>query len=113
MSLGVYNNGAYFNSLSVNGENEQPATQEAIPTQLYKYTYGLVGVNAVWNIFDRYYTKSNVAIAKITADNARIDLQDTKIGVVSDVKQAYNDYINAVQQMETVDKGIGRCTKSV
>ena len=112
MSLGVYNNGGYFNSLSVNGENEQPATQQVIPTQLYKYTYGLVGVNAVWNIFDRFYTKSNVATAKISADNARIDLQDTKISIVSDVRQAYNDYVNAVQQMETVDKGLMAAQKA-
>jgi outer membrane protein len=105
LAAGVYNNGAYFNSLSINGANEQPASQELVPTQLYKYTYGIAGVNATWNIFDRYYTKTNVATAKINADNARIDLQDTRIGIVASVKQAFNDYKNAVQQMETVDKG--------
>jgi len=109
---GIYNNGAYFNSLSVNGENEQPATQQNIPTQLYKYTYGLVGINAIWNIFDRYYTKTNVATARINADNAQIDLQDTKIGIVASVKQAYNDYVNAVQQMETVGKGLTAAQKA-
>ena len=112
LSAGIYNNGAYFNSLDINGENAQPATQEVIPTQLYKFTYGLVGINAVWNIFDRYYTKSNVAMAKISADNARIDLQDTRIGIVADVKHAYNDYTNAVQQMETVDKGLTAAQKA-
>ena len=112
LSAGIYNNGAYFNSLDINGENAQPATQEVIPTQLYKFTYGLVGINAVWNIFDRYYTKSNVAIAKISADNAKIDLQDTRIGIVADVKHAYNDYTNAVQQMETVDKGLTAAQKA-
>ena len=112
LSAGIYNNGAYFNSLSINGESAQPAAQEVIPTQLYKYTYGLVGINAVWNIFDRYYTKSNVAMAKINADNAKIDLQDTRIGVVADVKHAYNDYTNAVQQMETVDKGLTAAQKA-
>jgi len=112
LSAGIYNNGAYFNSLNINGESAQPATQEVIPTQLYKYTYGLVGINAVWNIFDRNYTKSNVAMAKITADNAKIDLQDTRIGIVADVKHAYNDYTNAVQQMETVDKGLTAAQKA-
>jgi len=96
----------------VNGENSQPADQQNIPTQLYKYTYGIVGVNAIWNIFDRFYTKSNVVSAKIYADNARIDLQDTKINIVADVKQAYNDYTNAVQQMETVDKGLTAAEKA-
>ncbi len=112
LSAGIYNNGAYFNSLEVNGESQQTGSQQSIPTQLYKYTYGLAGINAVWNIFDKYYTKSNVASAKIAADNARIDLQDTKIGIASDVKQAHNDYVNAVQQMETVDKGLTAAQKA-
>ncbi len=103
---GLYNNGGYFDKLVVNGIDEKPASQEALTTQLYKYTYGYLGVNATWNLFDKYFTKSNVAVAKIDADNARIDLQDTKISVVSTVKQAHNDYINAVQQMETVGKGL-------
>ena len=106
LGAGVYNNGAYFNTLNVNGENVQPETQEAIPTQLYKYTYGLVGVNATWNIFDKYYTKTNVANAKIVADNARIDLQDTKTNIIANTIQAHNDYRNAVQQMETVGVGL-------
>ncbi len=112
LNLGLYNNGAYFNSLSVNGNSEMPATQEVIPTQLYKNTNGILGLNATWNIFDRYYTKSNVATAKISADNAKIDLQDAKISIVADVKQAYNDYVNAVQQMETVDKGLFAAQKA-
>jgi len=106
LAAGLYNSGAYFNTLKVNGSDAMPADQAAIPNQLGKYTYGIAGINASWNIFDRYYTKSNVKIAKLNADNARIDRQDTEIGIVSSVRQAYNDYINAVQQVETVDKGL-------
>jgi len=106
LAAGLYNSGAYFNTLKVNGSDAMPADQVAIPNQLGKYTYGIAGINASWNIFDRYYTKSNVKIAKLNADNARIDRQDTEIGIVSSVRQAYNDYINAVQQVETVDKGL-------
>jgi outer membrane protein len=105
LSAGIYNNGGYFNALSVNGEVASTDNRDNIPTQLYKYTYGLVGVNASWNIFDRYYTRSNVAVARIAADNARIDLQDTRTNVIVNVRQAYNDYRNAVQQMETVGVG--------
>jgi outer membrane protein len=112
MSLGVYNNGAWFNALGVNGVTENTTGQEAIPTQLYKYTYGLGAINASWNLFDRYYTKSNVAAARINADNTRIDLQDTRINIVASIKQAYNDYTNAVQQMETVGKGLFAARKA-
>ncbi|MGN6566712.1 MAG: TolC family protein [Flavipsychrobacter sp.] len=112
LAAGLYNNGAYFNSLAINGSDAKPTDQIPVPTQLYKYTYGIAGINASWNIFDRYYTKSNVKVAKLNADNARIDKQDTEIGIVSSVKQAYNDYRNAVQQMETVDKGLMAAQKA-
>jgi outer membrane protein len=103
---GLYNNGASFNALTVNGVDELPSSQTSQLTQLYKNTYGLVGVSATWNIFDRYATKSNVAAAKILTDNARIDKEDTRIGIVANIRMAHNDYINAVQQMETVGKGL-------
>jgi outer membrane protein len=93
-------------SVSVNGVNEMPSSQTRLYTQLYKYTYGMVGVNATWNIFDRFVTKSNVAAARIYADNARIDRDDTRIGIVANIRIAHNDYKNAVQQMETVGKGL-------
>ena len=82
-----------------------PGSQTSQLAQLNKNTYGLLGVNATWNIFDRYATKSNVAAARIVADNARIDKEDTRIGVVANIRMAHNDYVNAVQQMETVGKG--------
>jgi len=103
---GLYNNGGSFNALKVNGVDELPSSQTSQLTQLYKNTYGLVGVSATWNIFDRYATKSNVAAAKILTDNARIDKEDTRIGIVAGIRMAHNDYINAVQQMETVGKGL-------
>jgi outer membrane protein len=106
VSGGLFNNGSAFNALAVNGVNELPGSQTPLYTQLYKYTYGLVGVNATWNIFDRFATKSNVTAAHILADNARIDRDDTKIGIVADIRVAHNDYRNAVQQMETVGKGL-------
>jgi len=106
VSGGLYNNGAAYNALTVNGVNLMPSSETPIYTQLYKYTYGLVGVNATWNIFDRYSTRSNVAAALIYADNARIDRDDTRIGIVANIRIAHNDYKNAVQQMETVGKGL-------
>lgn len=112
LSAGLYNNGAYFNTLDVNGQTADVGSQQTIPTQLYKYTYGIVGINAIWNIFDKYYTKTNVAMAKINADNARIDLQDTKTSVLSNIRQAHNDYRNAVQQMETVQVGYNAAQKA-
>jgi outer membrane protein len=106
VSGGLFNDGAAYNALTVNGVGDMPSSQTPLYTQLYKYTYGMVGVNAVWNIFDRFVTKSNVAAARIYADNARIDRDDTRIGIVANIRIAHNDYRNAVQQMETVGKGL-------
>ncbi|PZF74793.1 hypothetical protein DN068_00935 [Taibaiella soli] len=111
-SVGAYNNGAFFHDLAINGKDALPVSQEAIPTQLYKYTYGLAAITASWNIFDRFYTKSAVTTAKINSTNANIDLKDAQIGVTVGVKQAYNDYVNAVQKMETVDVGVNAAEKA-
>ncbi|HEY4062114.1 MAG TPA: TolC family protein [Puia sp.] len=106
LSGGLYNNGAWFNSLNVNGADALPPSQTSPLTQLYRNSYGLLGVSATWNIFDRYFTRSNVAAAKIVVDDARIDKEDTRISIVTSINMAHNDYMNAVQQMETVDKGL-------
>ncbi|HEY4111575.1 TolC family protein [Puia sp.] len=105
-SGGFFNDGGWFNSLKVNGVEELPGSQTPVSTQLYKNSYGLLGVNATWNIFDRYATRSNVAAARLLRDDARIDREDVKIGIVASIRLAHNDYRNAVQQMETVGKGL-------
>jgi len=106
LSGGFYNDGGWFNALKVNGADELPGSQTPVYTQLYKNSYGLLGVNATWNIFDRYSTRANVAAAKLLRDDARIDREDVKIGIVASIRMAHNDYLNAVQQMETVGKGL-------
>ncbi len=103
---GLYDAGAFFNSLYVNGENVQPKYQESFGNQLYKQINGVFGVNATWTIFDKYYTKSNVQAAKINLDNARINLEDNKVLVVSQVRQAYGDYTTAIQQLHTAAQGL-------
>jgi len=106
LSGGFYNDGGWFNALKVNGADELPGSQTPVYTQLYKNSYGLLGVNATWNIFDRYNTRANVAAARLLRDDARIDREDVKIGIVASIRMAHNDYRNAVQQMETVGKGL-------
>lgn len=103
---GLYEAGAYFNSLYVNGADLHPVYQESLGNQLFKQVNGVFGINATWSIFDRYYTKSNVQAARINLDNLRIDLEDNKILVVSQVRQAYGDYTTAVQQAVTAEKGL-------
>ena len=106
LGAGFYDAGAYFNTLYVNHADVMPATQESLGNQLYKQINGIFGVNATWAIFDKYYTKSSVMAARIQADNARIDLEDNRITIVSQVRQAYGDYTTALQQITTAQKGL-------
>lgn len=103
---GLYEAGAYFNSLYVNGTDLKPAYQESLGNQLFKQVNGVFGINATWSIFDKYYTKSNVQAARINLDNTRINLEDNKILVVSQIRQAWGDYTTAVQQAATAQKGL-------
>lgn len=103
---GLYDAGAWFNTLYVNHADALPASQTPFYNQLYKQVNGVFGLNATWNIFDKYYTKSNVQAARIQADNTRIDLQDNKVAIVSQVRQAYGDYTTAIQQVATAAKGL-------
>jgi outer membrane protein len=112
LNAGLYNNAAYFHSLTVAQQNEQPSSQVSIPEQMYKYTFAMIGVNANWNIFDRYVTKTNVALTKIESENSRIDEQDIKLNIVASIKQAHNDYVNALQQIETATAGLTAAQKA-
>ncbi|TDX01202.1 TolC family protein [Dinghuibacter silviterrae] len=103
---GVYDAGAYFNSLYINHTAASTAGQEPVYNQLYKQINGVFGVSATWNIFDKYYTKSNVEAARIQSSNARIDLEDNRVAIVSEVRQAYGDYTAALQQVSTAQKGL-------
>jgi outer membrane protein len=103
---GLYEAGAYFNSLYVNSVDLKPAYQESLGNQLFKQINGVFGINATWSIFDKYYTKSNVQAARINLDNTRINLEDNKILVVSQTRQAYGDYSTAIQQAVTAQKGL-------
>ncbi len=103
---GIYNAGGTFNALKINGIDANINGQENIGTQLYKYTYGLAGINANWTLFNRYATKANIQKAKLNIELSEIDNKDSRIKLMADIKTAYNDYKNAVLQLETVDQSL-------
>jgi outer membrane protein len=106
LGAGVFSNGAYFNKLYVNGVDTKPGSQAGIGDQLTRQINGALSLNASWAIFDRYYTRSNIAIAKIASTNAQIDYENQHIQIVSEMRQAYGDYTTALQQIVTADKGV-------
>jgi outer membrane protein len=96
----VLGEGAKFYSQSVNGVNTLPAYQNGLPTQLGQqigYTFALT---LTWNLFDRGLTRLNVERARITADNSQIAFDDSKIQVITQVRQVYGDLAAAQRQYD-------------
>jgi outer membrane protein len=106
LSAGAYATAAHYNKLIINGTNQYPSEQRPLGTQLSDQLYGVVALNASWTIFDKNYTRANVAIAKVASDNARIDYENTNLQIVSEVRQASGNYHTALQQLENSRTGL-------
>jgi outer membrane protein len=102
---GLVSNGGYLDQLYVNNVNAL-GPQEAVGKALFGQVYGSLGLNLTWQIFDRFATRTNIDIAKIYRQNTEILHDDLVVEISSELKQAYNDYISALQQMQTTDRGL-------
>ncbi len=108
---GLVSNGGYLNELYVNGVNTL-GPQEPLGKAYFGQVYGAVALNLSWNIFDRLYTKTNVSIARIYQRNAQLLNDDLAVQVSADIKEAYNDYLAALQQIETSKRGLYAATQA-
>jgi outer membrane protein len=102
---GLFSNGGYFNELYVNNI-EYLGPQEPYDKALFGQIYGGLALNFSWHIFDREYNKANVEMARINENNTEIQHDDLAVQISSDIKQAYNDYIAALQQIKTANRGL-------
>jgi outer membrane protein len=105
LNYGLFSQGSYYNHLYIDDVNSLPVPEPTLGSQLSKI-YGVIGLSATWNIFDKDYTRSNVEAARINEDNARIDYEDLQIEITTDIKQALGDYKASIQQVETSGKGL-------
>jgi outer membrane protein len=107
LNYGLISNGGYLDRLYVNGTNELATNpQEPLGKALFGQVYGTVGLGLSWKIFDKFVTKTNVDAYKIYRSNAEIDRDDLTVQISADIRQAFNDYVAALQQIETTEKGI-------
>lgn len=106
MNAGAYGIAANFTKLYINGNDNLPGDQRPIGTQLSDQIYGVMSLNVGWTIFDKYATKSNVAMARVNVSNARLDYENVDLQIVSEIKQAIGNYTTALQQTETSQKGL-------
>ncbi|WP_243664764.1 TolC family protein [Rhodothermus marinus] len=59
---------------------------------------GSIGLSLSFPIFDRFTTRHNVQRARIELDNTRLQLQQLRQEIATQVRQAYLDYETARQQ---------------
>jgi outer membrane protein len=102
----------YLYSQSVNGANVMPPSQTGFGSQLPNQIDYTVGVYLSWSLFDRFITHQNVVRARVVADDAQIDAEDRKNQVEGDVRQAYGNYVTALQQLRASKKGIEAAQKA-
>ena len=107
LDFGLVSNGGYLDQFSVNGVNQYPLVpQEPLGQALFGQVYGTVGLGLSWKLFDKLVTKTNVDANKIYRSNAQIDRDDLTFQISSDIRQAFNDYIAALQSIETSNTGL-------
>jgi outer membrane protein len=107
LNYGLISNGGYLDRLYVNGTNElATTTQEPLGQALFGQVYGTVGLGLSWKLFDKLVTKTNVDAYRIYRSNAEIDRDDLNVQISADIRLAFNDYVSALQQKETSEKGL-------
>lgn len=71
-----------------------------------------VGFNLQIPIFTRFNTARQVQIGQIQYKNAVIELEAKRLEIYQEVRQAYNDYIAASQQLNTTERSLIAATKA-
>jgi outer membrane protein len=104
--------GAYLNSTTANGATITPPEQSNLGYQLGTQIDWQIGLQLSWTLFDRFQTHENVVKAEVVADNSQLDAQDERNTVEGDVRQAYGNYLTAVQQLRASKKGLSAAQKA-
>ncbi|MDX1591623.1 MAG: TolC family protein [Balneolaceae bacterium] len=63
-----------------------------------------LGLSLSIPIFNRLNARTSVQAQQISYKNAQLSLENTRLNVIQEVNQAYNDYIALVQELESSEK---------
>ncbi|MCS6988593.1 MAG: TolC family protein [Chloroherpetonaceae bacterium] len=92
--------------LTIDGQPRPPAALPPFSRQLREQTSYNISLALSWNIFDRFARELQLQQAKINEKNAQLALEELKLQVIGEVKQALGDYNAAVQQLAASEKGL-------
>jgi outer membrane protein len=90
----------------IDGVDELPASQDGLGAQLSNHINYTVAANLRWLLFDRLVTKLGAARSDQAERDARVDAEDAGLKVARDVRQAYGDYLAAVEQLRAARTGV-------
>ena len=65
-----------------------------------------LGISISIPIFQNYNRLYNIQSNRVQLKNAELNLENTKLQIVQEVTQAYNDYINYLKQKESTEKSL-------
>jgi outer membrane protein len=112
LNFGLESYGGYLDKLYVDGVNDISQQTEPLGQALFGQVYGTVGLGLSWKLFDKLVTKTNVDANRIYRSNAELDRNDLSVQITADIRQAFNDYVSAIQQIETSRRGLAAAQQS-
>lgn len=72
-----------------------------------------VGARATWPLFDGFLTKGKIQQARAELTQAELDAADTRRSVELEVRQAYSDYLQALELLEAQKKTVAQAEESL
>jgi outer membrane protein len=72
-----------------------------------------VGAQASWSIFDGMLTHGKMLEVRAQSEQAELDYEDTRRGVELEVRQAYSDYLQALELFEAQKKTVEQAEESL
>jgi len=105
-------NGLLVDKQTIDGVEIANPVLPSISKQLKEQTSTSFSLSLNWTIFDGFLTNLNIQNAKVASENSRLDFEDLKLQVISEVKQAFGDYKAAEKQLESTQKGVVSAEKA-
>lgn len=63
-------------------------------------------------IFNRFGTRTNVQRSQVQYKNDLLDMEDRRLGILQEVRQAHNDYLAYAKQLKTTETALIAATKA-